>query len=597
MAGRDLLADEAPKGKNLLAEPKEPGFGEKAGAFAYGLGTSTLGSIGDIESMLPGGSEVGVEGKGALKGYETVFPTTKNVQTIAGKLGVPKPSEAVSGYQTAGEFAPAVVAGGKALYDIGKYTAGKLGKLMSSGKDLAQELKASTSGRIVEEAEKAGAKAKTAESRAGAAEKIAEREAGKPGAEYGQLPGVTAGTEAGVAKAIPQSLDEIGSSIKTKVDQQYNALKQTREANAQKYKAEAFNFALDKEKAGARVDQTKAFENAVNEISSAITNPDTKLAVASVDTIKNQLLQIRRALKPQYLDETTGVVRGKPVSFEGLETLRRFLRDRASGLPAEGFDAISQQQAGKLAKSVENIMSEFSDKKINKFLDQYKKDSEPLRVFQTKVGKALVDEQLVGKGANYAAVPAQSIPAKVFKSKEDFRALVDALGGDINLARQEAQKYFTAQMESRKTGEQLQAFLRDNRTMLKETGAYDMADKYAKSVIDAEKRGARATGMGEKRTATAAEQKALQDNLTRLNTDVERARDIGEINQQVVKMANLFEQNKLITVSERDQLLRQINQITDLQKKKEAVQKVVKWVLGGGTAYGAYSGATSYLKE
>ena len=596
MAGRDLLADESPKGKNLLAEPatpKEPGFGEKAGAFAYGLGTSTLGSLGDIEEFVVPPQLKG----GAPMGRETYLPTTKDIQKIYGAVGIPKPRPDVSGYQTAGEFAPAVAAGGKAAYELGKYGVGKLGKLMSSGKDLAQELKASTSGRITEESEKAGAKAKTAESRAGAAEKIAEREAGKPGAEYGQLPGVTAGTEAGVAKAIPQSLDEIGSSIKTKVDQQYNALKQTREANAQKYKAEAFNFALDKEKAGARVDQTKAFENAVDEINAAITNPDTKLAVASVDTIKNQLLQIRRALKPQYLDETTGVVRGKPVSFEGLERLRRFLRDRASGLPETGFDAISQQQAGKLAKSVENIMSEFSDKKINKFLDQYKKDSEPLRVFQTKVGKALVDEQLVGKGANYAAVPAQSIPAKVFKSKEDFRALVDALGGDINLARQEAQKYFTAQMESRKTGEQLQAFLRDNRTMLKETGAYDMADKYAKSVIDAEKRGARATGMGEKRAATAAEQKALQENLALLNTDVERARDIGEINQQVVKMANLFEQNKLITVGERDQLLRQINQITDLQKKKEAMQRVIKWVLGGGTAYGAYSGATSYLKE
>jgi hypothetical protein len=36
------------------------------------------------------------------------------------------------------------------------------------------------------------------------------------------------------------------------------------------------------------------------------------------------------------------VVTGKPVSFEGLETLRRFLRDRSYGLPAEGFDAIGQ---------------------------------------------------------------------------------------------------------------------------------------------------------------------------------------------------------------------------------------------------------------
>ena len=55
MAGRDLLSKESSKGRDLLSEPsspKEPGFGEKAGAFAYGLGTSTLGSLGDIEEAV-----------------------------------------------------------------------------------------------------------------------------------------------------------------------------------------------------------------------------------------------------------------------------------------------------------------------------------------------------------------------------------------------------------------------------------------------------------------------------------------------------------------------------------------------------------------
>ena len=85
---------------------KEPSFGQKAGALAYGLATSIPGTLGDIESVLPGGPEVGVTGKGALKGYETVFPTTKNIQSGLSKLGVPQPSESVSGYQTAGEFIP-----------------------------------------------------------------------------------------------------------------------------------------------------------------------------------------------------------------------------------------------------------------------------------------------------------------------------------------------------------------------------------------------------------------------------------------------------------------------------------------------------------
>jgi hypothetical protein len=288
------------------------------------------------------------------------------------------------------------------------------------------------------------------------------------------------------------------------------------------------------------------------------------------------------------------VVMGRPVSFEGLENLRRFLRDRSYGLPAEGFDAISQQQAGKLADAVEKVMVEFSPK-IKTFLNQYKKDSEPMRVFQTKVGKALIDEQLIGKGANYAAVPAQSIPGKVFKSKEDYAALIDALGGNKQLAQDAAQKYFVSQLEGIKDAKGVEKFVRDNRTMLKETGVYDMANRYAKTVADAEKRGARATEMGKTRTATAAEQKALQQDLTRLGTDVDRARDIGEISQQATNVANRLEKAGLLTLEQRDQMLREINQIADAQKKREMIQKVIKWGLGGGTAYGAYSGATSYM--
>ena len=590
MAGRDLLAEES-SGRDLLSAPKqgkEPGFTEKAGAVAYGLGTSTLGTLGDVEKFL-------TPGKGEkFMGRETIFPTTEEAQKGYEMIGIPKPREAVKGYQTAGELIPAVAGGGKLLYDLGKFGVSKIGSLMGGGKELAETLKSTTAGRVSEEAAKAGKKAETAGSRAGAAERIAEREAGKPGAEYAQMPGVTMGTEAGAAKAIPQSMDEIGSSIKQTADKIYNDLKTTRASNAATNKTAAFGDAKNKELAGELVENTSAYKDAKKMVTDALTDPDTKLTVASVDSIKNQLKQVKRALDPRYVDEATGVVMGRPVSFEGLENLRRFLRDRSYGLPAEGFDAISQQQAGKLADAVEKVMVEFSPK-IKTFLNQYKKDSEPMRVFQTKVGKALIDEQLLGKGANYAAVPAQSIPGKVFKSKEDYAALIDALGGNKQLAQDAAQKYFVSQLEGIKDAKSVEKFVRDNRTMLKETGVYDMANRYAKTIADAEKRGAKATEMGKTRAATATEQRALQQDLVRLGTDVERARDIGEISQQASNVANRLEKAGILSIAQRDQLLREINQIADLQKKREMVQKVIKWGLGGGTAYGAYSGATSYM--
>jgi hypothetical protein len=577
----EVVVSGAPKEYTGEVISAKPGFGEKAGAFAYGLATGIPGSIGDIESMLPGGSEVGVKGKGALKGYETVFPTTQNIQAGLTKLGVPEIRKEVSGYKTAGEIAPAVVAGGKGLYELGKYGVGKLSGLFGGGKELAEALKTTTGGRVSEEAAKAGKRAETAESRAGAAKRITEREAGKPAAAYGELPGVTKTTEAGVVKPIPQSADLIGTTIRDEATKVYDSLKATRQANAEKNKADAFSFARSREFMGEKPENTKAYGKVIDQIDALLKDKTTGLAVATLDPIKNPLLAIRRALDPRYVDEATGAVIGKPVNFQGLEDLRRFLRDRSYGLPAEGFDAINQQRAGKLADAVENVMSEFSNGKIDKFIKQYRQDSEPLRVFQTKLGKSMVDEQLVGKGVNYASVPAQNIPGKAFKSPDEYYALVDVLGGNEKLAQQQAQRYFAAQMESVKDARAAETFIRNNRTMLKETGAMENAEKYAISLRDAEKRGARATGMKETRTATAKVQRELQNDLALIQTDLDRATKISEINTQVNKVANALEKAKVINVAQRDKMLKDIQAITDLQEKSA---KLKQWMKYGAAA-------------
>ena len=594
--GRDLLAKET-SGRDLLAEykpakPKEPTFAEKAGAVAYGLGTSTLGSLGDIESFV-----VPEQIKAGGFAEKTYLPSTKDIQKAYEKIGIPKPREEVSGYQKAGELAPVIGAGGKILYDVGKAGISKLRGFMGGGKQLAEQLKTTTGKQVSEEAAKAGAKAQTAEQRAGAAEQIAQREAGKPAQSYSQMPGVTMATEAGVTKPIPQTLDEIGTTIKAEADKVYENLKKTRAENAEKLKADAFGFALNRERVGEKVADTDAFKEAFKKIQAEIVNPETKLTDASVDAIKNQLLQVKRAMNPREVDEATGIVRGKPVSFQGLENLRRMLGDRARGLPAEGFDAIGQQQAGRLEKIVEDVMSDFSGGRIDKFISQYRKDSEPMRVFQSKVGKALVDEQLVGKGVNYAKVPAQSIPDKAFKTREDFKAVVDAFGGNENLARQLGQRYFASKLEGIKDAKGIEKFIRDNRTMLRETDFLRSAEKYAMDVRRAETRGAKATERGAARTITAKEQRALQQDLSRLGSDLERAKDINEISSQASKVADRLEKSGVINLQQRDQMLREINSIADAQRKRQAVQKVIAWALGGGTLYGAYSGATSYLKD
>ena len=237
-----------------------------------------------------------------------------------------------------------------------------------------------------------------------------------------------------------QTPTQTGTSIRESVAPAFEKLKETRATNAEKNKGEAFGDALKAEAEGERVKNTKAFQQAETQIIEALNNPQTGLSNAPVDTIRNQLMKVRQALNPK-LDNANA----PDTSFEGLEKLRRFLRDRAYGLPAEGFDAISQQQAGKLADAVENIQKEFSPK-FSKFLEQYRQDSQPLNLFKTKLGEAIVGKEEFDMG-RFAHDPA-TLGSKFFKSETGVKDLVTLLGGDATKAENIARGYIASKLEN-----------------------------------------------------------------------------------------------------------------------------------------------------
>ena len=228
------------------------------------------------------------------------------------------------------------------------------------------------------------------------------------------------------AVGTPQTPTETGRSIREAVTPIFDALKTARAKNAETNKTEAFNFALNKERSGQRVSQTQEFKDAIDSINRAINNPETGLRNVSISEVESQLLKIRNALDP--VKEVDGVSVGQPVSFQGLENLRRFLRDRAYGLPAEGFDAIGQKQAGELAEAVERIQRNFSPS-VGKFLEQYKADSEPLRIFKTKLGEAIVGKEEFDM-TRFATDPAE-LASKFFKSETSVKDLMQLLGKDF----------------------------------------------------------------------------------------------------------------------------------------------------------------------
>ena len=592
----DPFADIPIKGesKDPFADiPVKPSFGEKAEGFVYGLATGIPGMLGDIETMLPGGSEVGVKGQGALKGKETVFPTTENIREGLTKMGLPPPpNPAVKGYITAGEVAPAVVAGGKGLYEAGKglYGGAKmLGERLALGKTskaLAEDLRLASKKQAGQIAKTSGEEMTAAEQRAAIAGK-AEEKAGRGGeTALKPLPGVTTEMEAGRFKPIAQSEQDIGTKIKDSANKVMERLKGTRSSNAEINKQAAFGEAFKKEAAGQSIKDTKAYNNALEEIDTMIKNPTTGLSNAPVGEIENQLRKVRGILDRTIVDVDGTVISRAPASFEGLEDARRFLRDRAYGMPAEGYDAISQQMAGRLADRIEAIQKEFSPS-IEKFLTQYKKDSEPLRVFQSKVGKALTDVQLPGGGTNFASVSSQDIPGRVFKSKENYSALVDAFGGDRKLAEAEAKRYFASQLESKGTAKEAENFIRQNRAMLKETNSLPMAEKYAIDLRTYESRTGAAGQVKKSEETIAKEKKQLVQDYQTFESDLSvAANDPTKIVTASNNLAKRMLDHGQIDQMQYRELQRQIEKVRltvrDANQMKDQIKLFVYRALGYG---------------
>lgn len=449
-------------------------------------------------------------------------------------------------------------------------------------------------------AKDAEAQAGKTEKRALTAEEEAKRQAKKTEGKLGTLPGTEGAVEAGRMKAIADTKDAIGTRIKKLADDVMTKLKGTRDSNAIRLKDTAFKAALDKEKSGERVKNTKAFAETIKEINDILRNADTKLTNVSVSEMRDQLNKIKSGLQPKEVDPVTGVVKGKDLSFEGLENLRRFLNDRAYGAPNTGYDAISQQQAGKLADSVRKIMVEFSPE-VETYLTQYKKDSEPLRVFLTKVGKALVDEQLLGKGANYATVAAEDVANRVFKNRESYQALVDALGGNAQAAKTEAAKFFTNEIERLKGSPQkVEDFLRENRTMLRFTGLQNMVEDYYRQVAQtvrrgefaAQKAGAEKKLAGEQR-ASAEKLKARGEDFSTLQSKIITARTPEEVARFTDDFANKMV-GKSITQEQYRKIMENTNKLLDSIADKEEAKRQIIAMLPRILGYGILGGAGVY---
>jgi len=502
----ELLQLRKQKAQASQKETKEPSFGEQARDVKYGLGyglaKQALAAPGETEKFFrytaPEFLGLREESDG-----KTFFPTTEDIEKGAGYLGLPKPKAEIA--EKIGEYGPAVVGGVSGLYKLGR--AGLRGL---AGTDLGQLLLRKKTGAqqaaLQKEAESlgyAGKQALTAEEAAqkqrlvaaGAEKQRGVTEAVSRGlsetAEQEQLakiakdaklkaetqaalglrelPGVRTMAEAGQFKPIPMTPTEVGNYIRDQAKKFLSAVKDQRNAAADK------NF-------GAAKDSAKALEAQGIFV-------DTQPIVAKLESLleKGGTSDYLRSIKQLQQDIQ------KTKSFEGLEIIRRRLGDAAYGAPEEGYKAIGQQFSGDMYKALSEQMKGNPEKPWNlkdfsKYLDDYKRLSKTIEAYGTKVGKGLTETQ--DTAGKYYAKTAEQITKDIFSSPEKYRMFVDAVGGNKEIAEAAARRYFAGLAETAKTPEKIKELIQANRAILNEFDFVrkEIESRYLAPLVKAETR-------------------------------------------------------------------------------------------------------------
>jgi hypothetical protein len=477
----------------------EPTPGEEAYGAAYGALTSFPGQLGDVERLafkdIPeffGGPQTTTErlvrspGAGAaaikaLTGRETALPTTEEIRSILSKVGVPQPRPDVSGFVTAGELGAGLVPTGLSGVLGGKFLAGTpVGESLRGVKTargaaaLTKEAKAAEEEafrRLSKERGFSEEQINKELERRSLAQRTGEKQVAASQRSLADVLGTRIGPEFGVAKPIPQTTGEVGTYMRDQAENFLNAIKTRRSEAAETNFKNTLASAREKEAAGQIIQNTEEFGKLISFL-------DNRIKVITDPTVRRDLETIKKALTSggvQRLSEGERralAIRNNvplnqvpteanvPATFEGIEIMRRRIGDAAFGSPEEGYKAIGQNLAKDIYKTLTESMRKY-DSNFGKYLDDYKKLSEPIEVYGTKVGKGITETQ--DASGKYYAKTAEQVAKDIFSSPEKYAQFVDAVGGNKQITEAAARRYFSGQLEKQDTPEKVRKFFADNR--------------------------------------------------------------------------------------------------------------------------------------
>lgn len=548
-----------------------------AGAGLTALGTGLQQTSTARRAALGGGGFAGAEAGGQVAGFMGLPPIVGG--GVGGALGTGQ----IPGRQLVSTLRGKPVQEAQAAVGIEAEAARRAAAQALTAEERAVQQTAATQRQALETEGLA-----QTERQAQAARAVERAEAGK-GKTLRELAGVRTLPEAGGFKPIPQTETQVGEYIRGQAKNFVDGIKTQRARAADANFTGAKTEAAQKEALGQFVD-TQPIIAYLNGL---------QAKGGSGDYINS----IRR------LVEDIGGTRG----FEGLEIIRRRVGDAAFGLPEEGYKAIGQQLAKDVYGQLANQMRQFSGS-FGKYLDDYKRLSQPIEVYGTKVGKGLIETQ--DAAGRYFSKTADQIANDVFKSPEATKQFLDAVGGNQQVVTAAARRYFAGKLEGVAKPEAVDKLLKENRELLRLPGMQPVRqdiESYKANLVMSERRAGAARGIAEEAKgqlagpisegmvqadeALAAALKRLPKAKTAFNdaiaaiVNAKPGKAVETFDQQLVNIRKAEQEagRRLLSDEQINQLrsqMQQLEQVSDKVQRTRLVTGIIGGVLFGQQAVG-----------
>jgi len=272
------------------------------------------------------------------------------------------------------------------------------------------------------------------------------------------LAGVRAEEEFGQFGLVPRTLNEVGDYVRQQASRFIESIKEARRVRADREITQARASAEGREAAQPFVQS--------REMLALKTDLERRLATETEPTIRAPL-QLTYDSLFRGVRGPGGEIAVRP-SFASAEAVRRRLGDAAFKAQAEGYEAMGQANARDLYRSLNDAMKAY-EPSFARYLENYKRLSEPLEVANTRLGRAIMGTER--DAPNFYSATGEQIANSAFRTPESVRALTEAFGGNKQIVNAAAERYFANRLVG-KSAEEMRKFLTEDKTraVLRELG-------------------------------------------------------------------------------------------------------------------------------